>query len=119
MVTQFLDYSRPARAAFAPGDVNEILRRTLALLQAQIPAQVKLTLELAPDLPRVACDAEQLRQVFLNLSLNALQAMPRGGALHVTTRLARDDAGALARRAPAQRPGGDPLPRHRPRHPRG
>jgi two-component system, NtrC family, sensor histidine kinase HydH len=91
VVTQFLDYSRPVRPSLAPGDVNEILRRTLALLQADQPPNVKLVLELADDLPRVSCDPEQLRQVFLNLALNAFQVMPRGGELRIATRLARDE----------------------------
>jgi len=99
VVTQFLDYSRPLRGTLAPGDVNEILRRTLALLQADVPANVKLALELAEGLPRVTCDPEQLRQVFLNLALNALQAMPEGGELTISTRLARDEV-AIWRDAP-------------------
>jgi two-component system sensor histidine kinase HydH len=99
VVTQFLDYSRPLRSALAPGDVNEILRRTLALLQADVPPDVKVTVELADGLPRVTCDPEQLRQVFLNLGLNALQAMPEGGELTISTRLARDEV-AIWRDAP-------------------
>jgi signal transduction histidine kinase len=47
----------------------------------------------------VNCDPEQLRQVFLNLALNAVQAMPRGGKLAVSTRLARDEL-AVWREAP-------------------
>jgi len=99
VVSQFLDYSRPARPSLAPGDVNEILRKTLTLLEAEIPDEVKLVVDLAPDLPRVSCDPEQLRQVFLNLALNALQAMPAGGELFIGTRLARDEV-ALWRDSP-------------------
>ncbi|BDG07536.1 ATP-binding protein [Anaeromyxobacter paludicola] len=92
VVTQFLDYSRPAKSALSPLHVNQILERTFQLLGPDLPPQVRLTLDLAPDLPRVQCDAEQLKQVFLNLALNAVQAMPEGGALAVSTRLARDEA---------------------------
>jgi signal transduction histidine kinase len=99
VVTQFLDYSRPARALLAPGDVNDILERTLKLLGGDIPAAVELRVDLERPLPRVNCDPEQLRQVFLNLALNAVQAMPRGGRLDVSTRLARDEL-ALWREAP-------------------
>jgi signal transduction histidine kinase len=91
VVNQFLDYSRPAKAHLAPGDVNEILERTLKLLAAEIPPTVELAVEAERPLPRVSCDAEQLRQVFLNLALNAVQAMPRGGKLQISTRLARDE----------------------------
>jgi len=99
VVSQFLDYSRPVRSALAPGDVNDILQKTLTLLQADVPPSVKVSLELAEELPRVSCDPEQLRQVFLNLALNAVQAMPQGGDLHISTRLARDEV-ALWRDTP-------------------
>jgi signal transduction histidine kinase len=99
VVTQFLDYSKPIKAATAPGDVNDILQRTFKLLSGQLPPAVELTLDLAEGLPRVACDPEQLKQVFLNLALNAVQAMPRGGRLAVATRRARDEL-SLWRDAP-------------------
>lgn len=99
VVTQFLDYSRPLKAATAPGDVNEILQRTFKLLQGQVPPSVEIALDLGEGLPRVVCDPEQLKQVFLNLALNAVQAMPQGGKLTVTTRHARDEL-ALWRDAP-------------------
>jgi len=91
VVSQFLDYSRPARASLSSGDVNDILERTLKLLGSEVPPAVDLVVELERPLPRVLCDPEQLRQVFLNLALNAVQAMPRGGKLTVSTRLARDE----------------------------
>lgn len=91
VVTQFLDYSRPLKPSLAPTQVNEVLEKTFKLLQAEIPESVRLELELAEWLPRVQADAEQLKQVFLNLALNAFQAMPHGGRLTVSTRLARDE----------------------------
>ena len=99
VVSQFLDYSRPAKTQLVPGDVNEVLERTLKLLGNEVPPSVELRVELQRPLPRVSCDAEQLRQVFLNLALNAVQAMPRGGRLEVATRLARDEL-AVWREAP-------------------
>ena len=91
VVSQFLDYSRPLRSSLAPTDVNEVLARTFKLLQAEVPEGVTLELELAEWVPRVQADAEQLKQVFLNLALNAFQAMPRGGRLTVGTLVARDE----------------------------
>jgi signal transduction histidine kinase len=91
VVTQFLDYSRPLRSALAPGDVNDILQRTFRLLGPDVPAGIHIDLDLSPGLPRVNCDPEQLKQVFLNLALNAFQAMPRGGRMAVSTRLAGDE----------------------------
>jgi signal transduction histidine kinase len=91
VVTQFLDYSRPLRPSMSASDVNDVLTRTFKLLQPQIPEGVTLSLELAEWLPRVLADAEQLKQVFLNLALNAFQAMPRGGRLTVSTYASRDE----------------------------
>ncbi|MFL5387622.1 MAG: ATP-binding protein [Myxococcales bacterium] len=91
VVTQFLDYSRPLKYALAPTNVNEVLEKTFKLLQAQVPPTIAVELELATWLPRVQADAEQLKQVFLNLALNAFQAMPSGGRLHVSSRVARDE----------------------------
>jgi signal transduction histidine kinase len=100
IVTQFLDYSRPLKTALAPGEVNDILQRTMKLLSPQVPAGVHVEIDLEPDLPRVNCDAEQLKQVFLNLAINAIQAMPTGGTLSIQTRLARDEIALL--RGPAR-----------------
>jgi signal transduction histidine kinase len=91
VVTAFLDYARPLKTSMSPGDVGDILQRTFKLLAPQIPAGIEVAIDAAPELPPVNCDAEQLKQVFLNLALNSFQAMPRGGRLHVEARLARDD----------------------------
>jgi signal transduction histidine kinase len=76
----------------APTDVNEILQRTAKLLQAELPPHISFELQLDRDLPRVQGDAEQLKQVFINLALNALEAMPDRGKLTLSTRVARDEA---------------------------
>jgi signal transduction histidine kinase len=91
VVSRFLDYSRPLKPSLAPTSVNEVLERTFKLLQAEVPPGVGVELQLAEWLPHVAADAEGLKQVFLNLALNAFQAMPGGGRLVVSTRLARDE----------------------------
>jgi signal transduction histidine kinase len=84
VVSQFLDYARPYKGDAQEIDVNEVVRKTVQLLEQQ-SGEVKLQLRLEDALPRVRGDAEQLRQVFLNLGLNALQAMPGGGSLTITT----------------------------------
>jgi signal transduction histidine kinase len=91
VVSQFLDYSRPLKPALAPADLNELLTRTFRLLGSAVPPGIDLSLSLAPDVPRVLCDAEQLKQVFINLVQNAFQAMPRGGRLEVSTSVSRDE----------------------------
>jgi two-component system, NtrC family, sensor histidine kinase HydH len=91
VVSQFLDYSRPLKPALAPAEVNDLLGRTFRLLGPAVPPGIELSVTLAEDVPRVLCDAEQLKQVFINLAQNAFQAMPRGGRLEVSTAVSRDD----------------------------
>jgi len=91
VVSQFLDYSRPLKPALAPSDINEVISRTLKLLQSAVPDGIQLVTALAQEPLRVHCDAEQLRQVFINLAQNGFQAMPGGGTLTVTTTMVRDE----------------------------
>jgi len=90
VVAQFLDYSRPFPSAasekFQSTDLNEVLWKTMKLIESSLPANVVLEMDLTPGLPALRADAEQLKQVFINLALNAVQAMPDGGRLTVRTR---------------------------------
>ncbi|MBS2021623.1 MAG: histidine kinase [Deltaproteobacteria bacterium] len=91
VVAQFLDYSRPFPSVgtserFGPTDLNDVISRTVKLLEPSLPAGVRLETELSGGLPAIWGDAEQLKQVFINLALNAVQAMPDGGRLSIRTR---------------------------------
>ena len=91
VVAQFLEYSRPfpgpgVSDKFQPTDVNDVLDRTIKLIESSLPPNIALELDLTPGLPAVSGDGEQLKQVFINLALNAVQAMPDGGRLRVRTR---------------------------------
>jgi signal transduction histidine kinase len=91
VVSQFLEYSRPYRGEPQPLDVNEVVRKSAQLVSppplpnGETPPPVEVVLSLADELPRVRADAEQLRQVFLNLAINAVQAMSSGGKLVIST----------------------------------
>jgi signal transduction histidine kinase len=89
VVSQFLDYARPYKGEAAEIDLNEVVKRTAQLLESQDGGRISFDVRLAADLPRVRADAEQLRQVFLNLGLNALQAMAQDGAGKLTIATAR------------------------------
>jgi signal transduction histidine kinase len=79
-------FSRPSRGDMAPADLNQLLESTLALASVNMRhAGVRVIFTPEPDLPAVVCNADQLRQVFLNLILNAGDAMPSGGALTIRT----------------------------------
>jgi Amt family ammonium transporter len=86
IIRQFLDFARPRPPSLEPMDVRTVLEETLALLVYEMEAQgVSLERIYASDLPPVPMDREQMKQVFLNLLLNAVQAMEPGGELKVYT----------------------------------
>jgi signal transduction histidine kinase len=90
IITGLLMFARPPAATPQPTDLHAVLDRTLAMIELQLgDAQVKLAREDAEDLPLVFVDPDLIQQVFLNLSLNAVQAMPEGGTLQVTTGVRR------------------------------
>jgi signal transduction histidine kinase len=86
IVESLLGFARATTPRFEPVSVSAVLDEALKLLEEQIKsAEVKVIREYA-DLPLITADQQQLMQVFLNLLLNALQAMPEGGELRVVTR---------------------------------
>ena len=86
VVTQFLEYARPFRGSPMLAQVNDVVTATLRLLGREaIPPNVQITHDLAHDLPQVLVDPEQLKQVLINLLLNAVQAMPQGGVISIST----------------------------------
>ncbi len=88
VVTQFLDYARPLRSNFALVDINQVLERTLLLFENEEQmAKIEVKTSLQEDLPLFHADAEQLKQVFINLIRNGADAMSEGGQLTLHTRL--------------------------------
>ncbi|HEX8992949.1 MAG TPA: ATP-binding protein, partial [Anaerolineales bacterium] len=86
IVNNLLNFSRTSGTEFAELDLNQVIRDTLALVQHQLmKAGVKLETDLHPNLPAIQGNSGKLQQVFLNLFLNARDAMPEGGVLRVTT----------------------------------
>jgi len=86
IVNNLLNFSRTSGTEFSDISLNKVIAETLALLEHQMNvARVKVVHELAEDLPLIHGNAGKLQQVFLNLFLNAKDAMPQGGTLTVTT----------------------------------
>ncbi len=86
VVTAFLDYARPLKQSFGVTDVNEVVSRTVRLLQSELPKNLELKVELAEVVPKIDGDAEQLKQVLINLVQNAIQAFEgKPGVLTIKT----------------------------------
>jgi len=91
VVTQFLDYARPVKPNVVPVDVNEVVDRTVKLLQVDLDESIAIELQLDPAGPMAMSDPEQLKQVLVNLVQNAVQAMPAGGRITLSTGSSHDD----------------------------
>ncbi len=81
-----LNFSRTSTTEFRSTDLNQVVRDTLSLLEHQFKtAQILVDLDLAEELPPIHGNPGKLQQVFLNLLLNAKDAMPGGGRLTIAT----------------------------------
>jgi PAS domain S-box-containing protein len=87
VVQGFLKFMRPQELTLKPVDLNAMLQSVCALLEAEsLSHGVRFVLELDAALPAVSADEELLRQAFINIAQNAVQAMPSGGAVRIRTR---------------------------------
>ncbi len=84
IVNSLLNFSRTSPTEFVSVDLNKVIRETLTLLEHQLAkAAVKVELSLDESLPRIKGNAGKLQQVFLNLFINARDAMESGGTLAI------------------------------------
>ena len=84
VVVEFLNYARPIGGTFTPISAQLALQKTIQLIRHDLDESVNLITEIDDALPDINGDAEQLRQVFFNLILNAADAMARQGNITVT-----------------------------------
>jgi len=90
IITGLLMFARPPAARPQPCDLHQVLERTLDMIELQLgDAEVQLSRDYAEDLPQIYADPDLTQQVFLNLCLNSVQAMPEGGELRVATAVRR------------------------------
>ncbi|HEX7086795.1 MAG TPA: ATP-binding protein [Vicinamibacterales bacterium] len=106
LTRQLLAFSR--RQAVQPShlDLNLVVSNLARMLQRVIGEDIELTIELAPGVLHVRADQRQVEQVLMNLTVNARDAMPRGGQLRIATAevaLSENEAGRLLPAAPAGR----------------
>jgi signal transduction histidine kinase len=85
LVSNFLDFARPRTPRFQSTDVGTAVDSVIELVRHASGSQhIELQREVAAGLPALECDPELLRQVLLNLVINAMQSMPDGGSVIVS-----------------------------------
>ncbi len=85
-VKELLEFTRQTRHFMKPNDINQGIIRTLFLLERQPLFQnIEIEKNFSESLPPVACDLQQMNHVFMNLILNAAQAMAGRGCLYIKT----------------------------------
>lgn len=118
IVRSLLSFARPAPRTSEKCKVNEAIRRTLSLVERQMTYRgIELLVDMAAEEldPEVLADQGELEQVFLNIVLNAIQAMRGGGRLAVATRVVdrqrqQHDAAAGSGPGPVAEAGAPPAP---------
>ncbi len=94
LINDLLTFSRPAPVTHSAVQVNDLAEQVVRLLTGQATEKrIALTTRLSPTLPPLAIDPDQIKQVFMNLVLNALQATGAGGTITVATSLLHDTDG--------------------------
>ncbi|HUK55359.1 MAG TPA: ATP-binding protein [Nitrospiria bacterium] len=97
IVEGFLRSAKPTSLSRQPTDFNGLIDETLASIAPEVDQQqVKIYREYQGNLPKLWVDYHQLRQALLNLLINALQAMPNGGELHLSTSVSNNGTEAVA-----------------------
>ena len=96
-VKQLLSWSRKFELKIEPVDLRRVVEEATLLSSPAVQLRkIKVKLDLAKDCPKIYGDAGYLRQVFLNLINNSMDAMPRGGELRIEMRMVKGDAREVA-----------------------
>jgi two-component system NtrC family sensor kinase len=91
ILQRMLEFYRPSKEGMAPTDVYVIIENVLALSSKRLQrGKITVTKKLTSDLPTIHAVSDQLKQVFLNIVINAIEAMPQGGELCIETKLSED-----------------------------
>ena len=85
-IQELLDFGRPARVSIKDCSVNDLIKGVLSFSAAMLRKQkISVVLQLDDQLSKILADTEKLKKVFVNIIINAAEAMPSGGELKITT----------------------------------
>lgn len=86
VIQELLDFGRPSKSVVQPVNVNSLLEKVLTFTSPMLRQHsINLKVQLDRQLPLVKADGERIKQVYVNLILNAIQAVPEGGELSIST----------------------------------
>ncbi len=85
LVSKLLGFARKGKFESIVLDLNEEIEKVMSILKPIIKKDIKVALNLSSNLGKIIGDPQQIQQIIMNLCLNAVQAMPEGGNLSVTT----------------------------------
>jgi len=92
LLSGVMDFARPGLPHKAPTDLNTILKRSISLCEsARQGKQITITERLSPDLPQALADAEQIKQVFINVIKNAFDSIREQGGVTIVSRRAGEN----------------------------
>jgi PAS domain S-box-containing protein len=91
IVDDMLHFAKPKPSHFKEEEINEVVEKSMAVLQTKLKkGNISSVFERAQELPKVRIDIHQIQQVLINLILNSIQAMEKGGILTIRTFLEND-----------------------------
>lgn len=92
IVGEFLVLAKPAVMVYKEEEISSLIKSVVTLLNTQaILHNVQIVLDFDSDLPLVVCEKNQLKQVFINVLKNAIEAMPNGGVIDIKTKVKEND----------------------------
>lgn len=88
LITELLNSARPPKLNMEASNIHRVLNSALESAETKINAQkIKVIREFTVNPPKIKLDKEQMERVFLNIIINAVESMPKGGKLTITTKL--------------------------------
>ena len=105
LTQSLLDFSRKGKMFSTPVDLHAAIRSAVSILERSVDRRIDITLNLAAEQPGIIGDPSQIQGLFLNLGINARDAMPDGGTLRIVTENCTLSAGDIAAHAAPCEPG--------------